>query len=315
MSMCRNASLIAFFFCASSALAADPPVADSGPFASGQVIQAEGSGTVASRVLQKASFQKVTDQIRFDVQVIRVDNETRDKIYGQLGVANVQTEITKVDESTAHPTVDGGEETLGSHHKTTTGSIVTTAVMDREQHQAILDLVKQGESCSVVAQPRMIAGGGQVAAIQQQVQRPFLADLKEVQTGDHTGVHSGIQVLNEGIDFVVQGDVDGEGLQVRTKIEQSKVVDVTQHKVYGIGEGPKVIQIPTHEVKVASASERLLPKQTLLLDPYFQSVEQQHSTVGTPILDKVPYLNRSFKQTSVKSVTTHLIVLVKAKKL
>ena len=315
MSICRFASVLALVLCVGSLVRADPPVVDSGPFATGRVIRADGSGTVASRVLKKVSFEKIKDQIRFDIQVLRVDNETRDKIYQQLGGESIQTQITKVENQTAQSSGESIEAKLGSHHKTTTGSVVTTAIMTRDERTALLQLVKESEHCNVVARPRMIAGGGQVAAIQQQVQRPFLADLQEVKSGDELAIQSGIQVLNEGMDFVVQGDVDGDALHVRAKIQQSKVADVQQHSVYGIGDGQKMIQIPTHEVRVATASERLLPEQTLLLDPYFQSNQTHQTTTGTPIFDKVPYLNRSFKQTSVESVTTNLIVLMTAKKL
>nr|WP_161501207.1 type II and III secretion system protein [Rhodopirellula sp. SM50] len=293
---------------------ADPPVADSGPFADGKVIHAVGSGTVASRALQKTSFTAAKGQIKFEVQILSVDSETRDKIYAELGDENVQTQITQVTDPSAEMIADE-ELDLGSRHTVTTSSIVSTAVISPDQVERLYVLAQESDNSKVLARPNIIAGDGQAASLQQQVQRPFLSDLQEVEHEGQVAVQTGIQVLSEGTDVTVLGEVDGEALKVRTKIQHSRVADVQHHHVYGVGEGQKTIQVPSHEVRQATATARLLPKQTLLLDPYFQSNTQTESVSGTPILSNLPYLQKTFKQAEPKQVTMNTIVLLKAKQL
>ena len=310
-------------FCAD--VGADPPPSGSGPFADGNVIQAVGSGTIASRVLQKASFEAPSGQVKFEVQILSVDSATRDKIYESLGSENVQTQITKIDdvtETASTDRVDTGtantdtpSEKLSSRHTLTTGSLVSSAVMTEEQVRALYALVNQSETARVIARPQVISGNGKSAALQQQVQRPFLSNLKTVKQGDVEGVQSEIQVLSEGTDITVQADIVGDALNVRTKIQQMRVADVQLHRVYGIGEGASMVQVPSHQVREATAVATLLPKQSLLLDPYFQSKERPKSVSGTPILTKIPYLQKSFKQTEPAEVTMNTIVLLRAKKL
>jgi type II secretory pathway component GspD/PulD (secretin) len=294
---------------------ADPPIPGSGPFADGKVIQASGSGTIASRMLQKTSFEVPSGQIKFEVQILSVDSATRDKIYASLGVENVQTQITKIDDVTDTADADTLGDDLSSRHMVATGSIVSSAVMTEEQVQSLHALVKQSDTTRVIARPQIISGDGLSAAMQQQVQRPFLSNLKAVKQGDVEAIQSEIQVFSEGTDITVQADIVGDTLNVRTKIQQSRVADVQLHRVYGIGEGQSTIQVPSHEVREATAVATLTAKQSLLLDPYFQSKVRSESTSGTPILTKIPYLQKSFKRTEAQEVTMNTIVLLKAKKL
>ncbi|WP_220498312.1 hypothetical protein [Stieleria mannarensis] len=265
-------------------------------------------------MLQKASFEAPKNQIKFEVQILSVDSETRDKIYAQLGDQKVQTQITNVTDASSE-LISDDELALGSRHTVTTSSIVSSAVIDPEQAEQLYALAKESEHSKVIARPNMIAGDGQTASIEQQVQRPFLSELKEIQHEGETAVQSGIHVLSEGTDVSVLGNVDGDALIVRTKIQQARVADVQQHHVYGIGDGQKTIQVPSHEVRQATATAKLLPKQILLLDPYFQSTERTDVSSGTPMLSNLPYLNKTFKQTKPKAVTMNTIVLLKAKRL
>ena len=218
---------------------ADPPQPGSGPYADGKVIQSTGSGTVASRILQKTTFVEPKGQIKFDIQILAVDAETRDKIYSGLKDLNFKTEITRADDTINKKVQPPAESGLGSRHTMSTGSLISTAVMNTERIETLYEIAKQSTHFKVIARPQVVAAEGQIAALQQQVQRPFMAVLEEVKVGDEQAVQSGIQVLSEGTDIVVQAALDGEALQVQTKIMQSRVAGVQTHNVYGIGEGPK----------------------------------------------------------------------------
>ena len=257
------------------------PPPSSGPFATGNLAHAVGgSGSVVQRALNKVSFEPTTEQIRFDVHVLQVDTEVRDAIYQRIADHDVNTEITQI-ESTVSPEADAAA--LASVHRIASGSIVTTAVMSQADAYQLIAMVNESESSDITARPTMIVAEGQVGAIQQQVQRPFLSKLEEVEVGGQSSVRSDIHVLNEGFDFAVQAQTEGDTLLVRTKLQHSRVVDVKAHHVYGIGKGRKTVQVPSHEVRIAAASEKLKAGQTLLLDPYLET-ERSVKPATTPVI-------------------------------
>lgn len=321
MTTCRIASVVclaALAFC--STAAAEPPIKNaavqgSGPYADGKVIQAVGSGTIASRALKKTSFQASQGQVKFEVQILSVDSETRDKIYAELGAKNVQTHITTIGDTKITGAGEVENPARTSRHTITAGSVISTAVMDQDQVEKLYALAKESDTSKVIGRPVLIAADGQPASFQQQVQRPFLSGLQRVEHGDESGVQSEIQVLNEGTEVTVLADADGDALAVEAQIRHSKVADVKHHQVYGIGEAKNTIQVPSHEVRQATAREKLMPKQTLLLDPYFQTKQVKETTTSAPILDQLPYVGSSFVQVETEEVTMNTIVLLKAKRL
>lgn len=298
----------------SPGLAVEPPQMGSGPFADGKVIQAVGSGTVASRVLRQASLESTREQIRFDIQILDVDPATREKIYQILGSESVNTTISKVGEESPVIDQDTSKSQRASRRSMSTGSIVSTAVMSREQTQKIAALVNNSPTCKVIARPTIIATDGQVAAIEQRVQRPFLTDLQKVSQGDHSAVQSSIQVFDEGLEFVVEARSEGTGLKVHGKLEQARVAKVDQHRVYGFGDENISVQVPSHEVRTASGRELLHPTQSMLMDPYFESTRLVAENTEAKMLEGVPYVSEMFESTTTKEVKSNMMILMTAKK-
>ncbi|MEO1526680.1 MAG: hypothetical protein AAFX06_14685 [Planctomycetota bacterium] len=286
---------------------AAPVPISSGPFQTGDMTAVAGSGTIADRMLKKVSFEADADQIRFDVQVMQVDAAVRDAIYEVLSENDVNTEITQIDPP-SDPNAQ--EASLASVHRIASGSIVTTAVMNQKEARALTAIVYGSESSDITARPTMIVSEGQVGAIQQQVQRPFLSKLEEVKVGDQSSVRPDIHVLNEGFDFAVQAKTEGDTLHVRTKLQHSRVVGVKQHHVYGIGKGRKNVQVPSHEVRIAAASEKLKPGQTLLLDPY---LETERAVVKAPTTPVIGQFLPSAKPTVQRRNTLVLLTATKIK--
>lgn len=289
----------------------------SGPFTDGKLLGQTSPGTIASRVLNHSISREVKEQIRFDVQFLRVDGATREKIYRLADPDSLKTAIAPVVDSTSANADDGLEPELTSHHRTTTASVVSTGILDEENLAAVMKHVSESETSAVTVRPTIIAIDGQVAGIQQRVQRPFLSQVKEVVAGDENGIESEIQVLNEGTDLCVQGDLkEGDlksgAIHVRAKLQHSRVTDVKEHKVYGIGESVKTIQVPSHEVKMVTASQLVTQGQTLILDPHFQSVIQpDENETGIP----VPYADRVFKAKQPEPVVANLVILITPRQL
>ena len=70
------------------------------------------------------------------------------------------------------------------------------------------------------------------------------------------------------------------------------------------------VQVPIHQVTTAATSAILLKGQTLLVDPHVSTSKTYQSETRVPVLGKIPYVGRSFKNVSVGRVEQHLIVLL-----
>ena len=295
---------------------AEPPASTSGDYADGKLIPAPKNTTIAERVLKGKAFQFTKTQIRFDVAIVTVDSETRERLYQAIGESNVETEINKAATPDEPDTIDGKEASdRFSSHRTTTASVVSTAVLDADTTGQVLALIKASDTSQIVGRPVIIAADGQTAAVEQQVQRPFLSRLQKVQLGEQSSIETGIEVLNEGIRLAVQADSADDALQVKTRLKQSRVVDVKTFDVFGFGDDKKVLQVPSHEVQLVSAAQRLQPQETLLLDPYFESSRTIAKSSQLPIVANVPYVKELFESTEYQNVTLHTLVFLTPSKL
>ena len=219
MSCLRNAFVAASFLCLFSAPAGGDETVpgessntphskpSSGPFTDGKLLGKASSGTIASRLLNHSISREVKEQIRFDVLFLRVDQATRETIYQLANSESLKTVVAPVVDATSADNKDGLEPELTSQHRTTTASIVSTGILDDANLGAVMKHLRESEHSAVTVRPTIIAIDGQVAGIQQRVQRPFLSQVKEVVAGDENGIESEIQVLNEGTDLCVQGDL------------------------------------------------------------------------------------------------------------
>ena len=90
-------------------------------------------------------------------------------------------------------------------------------------------------------------------------------------------------------------------------LQHSRVTDVKDHTVFGIGNRSKTIQVPSHEVKIVTASQVVHPGQTLILDPHYQSmIEPSEPATGIP----VPYAGRVFKAKKPEPVVANMVILI-----
>jgi len=301
----------------SGSAVAQSPRPDSGPFADGNIIQAAGSATLAERaLLQRTSHHVQQEQIRIDVLILAVDSQTRDAVYQTIPGNRVQTDIARLNvprdgDDFGH----GFESDRHSEHRATSSSVVSTAVLHAAEFRGMLAAINTNQDSEVLGRPTVIAMDGQVAAIEQQTQRPFASQLQKVDNGGESVIESGIEVLNEGIQLALRTNVEGEEFQLEAKLQQSRVNQVRTCAVYGFGKEKKLIQVPTHEVQLARASQRLVPGQTLLFDPYFAFSRTVARPSQSPIVGKVPYINRVFVSADVEETTMNTLVFLTPRKL
>ena len=55
----------------------------------------------------------------------------------------------------------------------------------------------------------------------------------------------------------------------------------------------------------------LVSGQTLLIDPHMSSTKNIRNETSVPLLGKIPYLGRSFKNVALSTLDQHMIVLLR----
>ncbi|NND98440.1 MAG: hypothetical protein HKN47_14060 [Pirellulaceae bacterium] len=298
-------------------LQAEP--AKQGEYQSGTV--APASLTTAARVLNLPTFPSSEKQIRINIRYLLVDDPTRKAIYDQIGHERVNTRTQRLPDSKPPTTfVDEGRD-LNSSRVIQSTSCVSTSVLTHEMTKAMLQQVAESQWSKVTAAPSLILVDGQEGQINEGVQRPFVVDVQsnsDVPTpqAERTETQQAasrphVQVLDEGTAMRVRAvSLDQGRVHVASEIVNKRILEVRSEPVFGTGKASAVMHVPVHQIETAAAAEEFAYGETLLIDPYVSRQTEVQVESGVPLLSKIPYINRSFKNTAAASQTLHWMVLV-----
>lgn len=248
-----------------------------------------------------------------------VDESTRSKIYASLDPASIVNQSQPLssprDERSASaetvPLELSERMTAASEQQFRTPSRVTTSVLSSIQADAIVEIARGSEVSEVSDAPAVILIDGKEAEMNDMVQHPMVVDLEP--TNDM--VRPTVRVFEDGLRLRMKASLGGrrdtrDGLLLSCEVNTSQTLDVKQHQVYGVRSEPVSVQVPIHVVSSVRASTRIAAGQTLLIDPHQNRESDVLTQRGVPVLTKLPYLGRSFKNVSTQSVNRWMIVLL-----
>jgi hypothetical protein len=259
-------------------------------------------------------------QIRVTIRYVMVDAATRDKIYAALDPKSLVT-ATDLPES---PLRRHSEETSqqqplqlsdqlvsSSRHQFRSPSRVTTSVLSEQQSASVIEIARASDICQVSDAPAVILIEGREAEMNDVVQHPMVVDLRS----DGDSIQPTVQVFDEGLRLRMLASLGGQqrpvnGFLLGCEVSTSEIMALKTHQVFGVDNEPVPIQVPTHVVTSSTVSVRIAAGQTLLIDPHLTRTSQVGRTVGIPVLTKIPYLNRTFKNVSHENVERWMIVLL-----
>jgi general secretion pathway protein D len=189
---------------------------------------------------------------------------------------------------------------------------------------------------NVLSAPKVTLFNGQAASVQDVSQRPFVTSLVPV-VGDFAAAHQPvIVVLSEGTSLGVQAVVSSDRRFVRltlvpmfsqigdveeftfsgktTTNSGSNVVDAT-----GTPTGDKdqettttegtTVQLPTFSFTTVSTTVSVPDGGTVLLGG-IKRLSEARNEQGVPMLNKIPYVNRLFKNVGIGRTTQSLMLMV-----
>ena len=158
------------------------------------------------------------------------------------------------------------------------------------------------------------------------VQRPFLVGVPgkqptvaqvsgESPLGDNSygsNPGDGIQVLNDGTSMRMRALLqDEQRIHLDTEVSFSRVLGTTSKRLYGVSDQRvATIQVPRHQVESVSVASEMKLGETLQIDPYITKEVKLEVDRDVPVLGKIPYLNRTFKNKSMATYDANWMILV-----
>jgi general secretion pathway protein D len=164
----------------------------------------------------------------------------------------------------------------------------------------------------VNAAPKIILLNGNEVEMTDLVQRPFVVGFQL----DGESVKPSIHTLDEGTRLRLVAhleDSDGarrQKIELKCELTVLRLLDVGTDEVFGIKDEPLTAQVPVQQITSAIASRQLSAGQALLIDPHVSESRNVQSESRIPMLGKIPYVGRTFKNTSIGVVQQHMILLL-----
>lgn len=250
-------------------------------------------------------------QIRVTVQYLLMDDATRSAIYEGLDPKSLRRAI-QYPAAVGRMALDESVAEVGSAQQSQSPSRTTTCTLDAEEFAELFRTVVASPNSKVNVAPKIFALEDKEVEMTDLVQRPFVIDIYL----DGDVVKPSIHVLEDGTRLRllarrIPSQVGaGQTLELSCELTVMRVVDVGSDQVYGIKDEPLSVQVPTQQVTTAIARCQLDPGETLMIDPHVRQDQVVRSESSVPLLGKIPYVGKTFKQTGAGVVGQRLILLL-----
>ena len=173
-------------------------------------------------------------------------------------------------------------------------------------------VLKHGESLSA---PKLIAADGIPCEITLGTEHPFVTSVTPMKSkdGKSMAVQPVVRLFHDGIKLSLNGKITTDNLlELDVTYRESRVFDVDDFtfEIKGVKE-PVTVQQPSFK----SSSVHVGTKIDLDSDTTFAVCHGPHTEiitkeVGVPILNKVPYVSKLFKNVAATKKTTYTVVLI-----
>lgn len=256
----------------------------------------------SERVVPGYAVSRPEEQHMVEVRLVTAPSEVVDRLkQGGLIRSPTMTPTNVLPDLTDEELqADGGIRLVSA---TTTVSRALPLFVDSVSDDTVRDIlhaVQQDSASEVKIAPKVVLNEGQQAAVRVGTETPFVVAVKAVDGALERTIHH----QNEGTEIVFRANTTGADLRLDLAVEMTSIEgDVTQ----SAGPGGVVVQTPIVKTSQVSLSALIADGKSLAIVgvPVERSVE-----VGEPILDKVPYVSRLFRNTAKGSEVRESIILI-----
>lgn len=253
-------------------------------------------------------------QIRVRVTYLLLDAETRRKLYAAMPPESINTS-TSLPGRIETETLQTQSHDAACQQQIRVPTRATTCLIDAETEQTIRAEIESLTSSSISKSPAVILLGGSEAEVNDLTQLPFVVDARSAR--DETNKTPSLCVLDQGTririlaDAVRSSESSTTEISLVAEVRSSTVAGVTSDEIFGRGDEPLVVQVPEYHVKSAMVSEVLASGQSLWIDLHQKQSGQIQQETAVPILGRVPYVGKSFTNTSDVSIDQYRVVMLR----
>lgn len=250
-------------------------------------------------------------QIRVTVQYLMTDSETRRQIYSALNPDSIKR-VSQVPPAPERTDLDATLQPESSVTTIIAPSRLTTYTLDSTEFAEVMSSAISSKQCEINVAPKIILLDGNEVEMTDLVQRPFVIGFHR----ENDQLEPQMHVLDEGTRLRMIAKLNRstpdspESIDLQCELTVSRVLDVQTDQLLGLGDEPLTIQVPMQRITSAVASDQLTVGETLLIDPHVTTSKYVENEQGIPILNKLPYVGRTFKNTGRALVQQHLMLLL-----
>ena len=206
--------------------------------------------------------------------------------------------------------LDGTGNQIGASQQISSPSRVTCCVLSDRETEAVLLQAGKSPACEVTAAPGVILLDGTEAEMNDVIQHPFVVDMQT----DGDVVKPAMHVLEDGTRLRLLAslaDASGPPIHLTCEIVTSRILEVKTDVVFGVQDQPVPVQVPIHQRVTAIASGELREGQSLLVDPHVSKTGPAPAEADLPMLARIPYVGRKFRQPESVVVEQQVLVLLR----
>lgn len=181
------------------------------------------------------------------------------------------------------------------------------ALLDEPEMKELIEACQADARSNLLSCPKVTAFNGQFVTIQSTTQRPFVVGISE-------DGKPGLRVVSEGISLKLRPVLDERHIRLESEITLSDIRGVEVMNLPGQpgDENPLKVQVPEVATTRINTTVKVPDGGSVLLGG-LKTLNEEREPAGTPILNKVPYVSRLFKNPDVghENPDEQLFVLLK----
>lgn len=260
------------------------------------------------------------DQIKVKVSYLMIDAETRREIYAEMAGDKIGA-VTSMPEPPVRVPLDQIQTSQTCSHEITVPARATIGVLTEAEFRDIRTRIDSSPTSQITKSPSMIVLDGIEAEMNNLAQFPIVIDAAS--SGESVGdlaaktVTPTIRIYDQGTRVRLLASVwsaDGNPVAdstIKLTIEgtTSVIDEVAVDEIFG-GDQPMTTKVPQHQIKTVTVVETLGANQALWLDMHFKQPKSVRAETPVPIINKVPYVGRSFKNVHDVQVDQYLVLVL-----
>ena len=249
------------------------------------------------------AFGDEEQQITLETRFLSAPPEVFQKLLkrGSLQVAARSNELSVPDVSDKELAATGGVQLVSAATGTQTHAPVSIQLLEDRNVKALLQAVQGDARSSVLFAPKVTLFNRQTAAIADTRVYPFVVGVVH----ENGAASPQIQKFEDGTRLAARCRLmKNRGVRLDLHVRMSTMEDVGLLEVQEQG---ITLQVPTVHTQDIRTSANVPAGRTLVIRGLYRTVEKR---VEQPVLKKVPYVSRLFKDTAVGRETEELVLLL-----